>query len=182
MRKVNDILDEYEKYEIIGIGGFAKVYKAKNKKTNKYVSIKEIDKTRIKDKNILNEIEIMKKLKSDNSLLLIDEIETEESYYLILELCYMSLEEYIKERKDNLSIDEIREVLLELNKSLKEMKEKNILHRDLKPSNILLTLNKSKINKISFKISDFGLSKLLNESKINNMSINGTTITMDPKY
>ena len=173
MRKVNNIWDEYQKYEIIGTGGFAKVYRAKNKKTNKYVAIKEIDKTRIKDKNILNEIEIMKKLKSDNSLLLIDEIETKESYYLILELCYMSLEEYIKERKDNLSIEEIREVLLELNKSLKEMKEKNILHRDLKP------LNKSKINKISFKISNFGLSKLLDEN--NSMSINGTPITMAPE-
>ena len=179
MRKVNNIWDEYQKYETIGSGGFAKVYRAKNIKTNKYVAIKEIDKTRIKDKNILNEIEIMKKLKSDNSLLLIDEIETKESYYLILELCFMSLEEYLKERKDNLSIDEIREVLLELNKSLKEMKEKNILHRDLKPSNILLTLNKSKINKISFKISDFGLSKLLDENI--SMSIKGTPITMAPE-
>ena len=119
-------------------------------KQKKCVAVKEIDKTRIKDKNILNEIEIMKKLKSDNSLLLIDNIETKDSYYLILELCYMSLEEYIKERKDNLSIEEIKEVLLKLNKSLKEMKEKNILHRDLKPSNILLSLNKSKINKNMF--------------------------------
>ena len=98
MRKVNNIWDEYEQYETNGIGGFAIIYIAKNKETNKYVAIKEIDKTRIKDKNILNEIEIMKKLKSDNSLLLIDEIETKESYYLILELCYMSLEEYLKER------------------------------------------------------------------------------------
>ena len=179
MRKVNNIWEEYEKYETIGSGGFAKVYRAKNNKTKKYVAIKEIDKTRIKDKNILNEIEIMKKLKSDNSLLLIDEIETNDSYYLILELCYMSLEEYIKERKDNLSIEEIKEVLLEINKCLKEMKEKNILHRDLKPSNILLSLNKSKINKISFKISDFGLSKLLDENI--SMSINGTPITMAPE-
>ena len=179
MRKVNNIWDEYQKYETIGSGGFAKVYRAKNNKTKKYVAIKEIDKTRIKDKNILNEIEIMKKLNTDNSLLLIDEIETKESYYLILELCYMSLEEYIKERKDNLSIEEIREVLLELNKCLKEMKEKNILHRDLKPSNILLSFNKSKINKTSFKISDFGLSKLLDENI--SISIKGTPYTKAPE-
>ena len=76
MRKVNNIWDEYQKYEIIGTGGFAKVYRAKNIKTKKYVAIKEIDKTKINDKIILNEIEIMKKLKSDNTLLLIDEIET----------------------------------------------------------------------------------------------------------
>ena len=58
---------------------------------------------------------------------------------------------------------------------------KNIIHRDLKPSNILLSINKHQINKISFKISDFGLSKLLDESKMNNMSINGTPITMAPE-
>ena len=57
MKKVNNIWNEYEKYEIIRIGGFAKVYRAKNKETNKYVAIKEIDKTIFKDKNILNEIE-----------------------------------------------------------------------------------------------------------------------------
>jgi serine/threonine protein kinase len=70
----------------------------------------------------------------------------------------MSLEEHLKERKDGLSIDEIREVLFELNKSLKEIKENNIIHKYLKSSNILLLLNKSKINKINFKISHFGLS------------------------
>ena len=57
MRKVNDIWEEYEKCEIIGRGAFSKVYRAKNKETNKYVAIKEIDKTIFKDKNILNEIE-----------------------------------------------------------------------------------------------------------------------------
>ena len=134
MKKMENIWEKYMKIEIIGRGAYADVYRAKNINTGEYVAIKEIQKIKIKDKKtILNEIEIMKKLKSENSLLLIDEIETKESYYLILELCYISLEEYLKERKESLSINEIREVLLELNKSLKEMKEKNIIHRDLKP-------------------------------------------------
>ena len=82
-------------------------------------------------------------------------------------------------KNKRLSIEEIKEVLLDLNKSFKEMKDKNIIHRDLKPSNILLSLNKSKINKISFKISDFGLSKLIEGSKMNKMSF--TPITMAPE-
>ena len=81
MRNINDIWDEYDKYEIIGLGTFTTVYRAKNKSTNKYVAIKEIIKRKIKLKNIFNEIEIIKKLKSENTLLLIDEIETKESYY-----------------------------------------------------------------------------------------------------
>jgi serine/threonine protein kinase len=82
-------------------------------------------------------------------------------------------------RKDPFSIEEIKEILLEVNKCFKEMKEKKINHANLKLSNILLSLNKSNINKICFKISDFGLSKLLDENM--SMSITGTPITMAPE-
>ena len=47
-----------------------------------------------------------------------------------------------------------------------------MIHKNIKLSNIFLSLNKSKINKICFKISDFGLSKLLEGCKINKMSSN----------
>ena len=176
---MDNIWDEFNKIELIGLGSFSKVYRAKSKLNDKYVAIKEINKSNMNNNDILNEIEIMKKL--ENSVLLIESIESQDSYYLILELCNISLEEYLKNRENPLSIDEIKEVLLDLNKSFKEMKDKNIIHRDLKPSNILLSLNKSKINKISFKISDFGLSKLIEGSKINKMSLKGTPITMSPE-
>ena len=179
--KINNIWDAYEKIESISSNSFAKIYRAKNKKTNKYVAIKEIEKSKINVDDILKLIVIMKKLNSENSVSLIDTIETKEYYYLILELCYISLEDYIKMRKEPLSIEEIREVLLELNECLKEMKNKNIIHRNLKPSNILLSLNKLKINKICFKISDFGLNKLNEGSNINKMSLNGIPITMAPE-
>ena len=181
MKKMNNIWDEYKKIESISSNAFAKIYRAKNKKTNEYVAIKEIEKSKINVDDILKLIVIMKKLKSENSVSLIDTIETKEYYYLILELCYISLEDYIKMRKEPLSIEEIKEVLLELNECLKEMKNKNIIHRNLKPSNILLSLNKLKINKICFKISDFGLSKLIEGSKMNKMSLNGIPITMAPE-
>ena len=168
MRKMDNIWDEFIKIELIGSASFSRVYRAKSKLNDKYVAIKEINKLHMNNNDILNEIEIMKKL--ENSVLLIESIESQDSYYLILELCNISLEEYLKNREKPLSIDEIKEVLLDLNKSFKEMKDKNIIHRDLKPSNILLSLNKSKINKISFKISDFGLNKLKR-----------TPITMSPE-
>ena len=176
---MDNIWDEFNKIELIGLGSFSKVYRAKSKLNDKYVAIKEINKSNINNNDILNEIEIMKKL--ENSVLLIESIESQDSYYLILELCNISLEEYLKNRENPLSIDEIKEVLLDLNKSFKEMKDKNIIHRDLKPSNILLSLNKSKINKISFKISDFGLNKLIEGSKIDEMNLKGTPITMSPE-
>ena len=90
----------------------------------------------------------MKKLKSENSVKLIEIFESKESFYLILELCYLNIEEYLKNRNEGLSIEEIREILIDLNKGFKEMNENKIIHRDIKASNILISLNKLKINKL----------------------------------
>ena len=181
MRKMKDIWDEYSKIELIDSGAFADVYRAKSKLNNEYVAIKEIKKIMTSENTILNEIKIMKELKSENSISLIDSIETNDSYYLVLELCLISLEQYIKKRGGPLSIEEIKEILINLNESFKEMKNKNIIHRDLKPSNILLSISKSKIDKICFKISDFGLSKLFEGTKMDLINSKGNLLTMAPE-
>ena len=149
---MKNIRDEYSNIELIDSGPFSKVYRAKSKLSKEYVAIKEINKTMTSKNTILNEIKIMKELKSENSVSLIDSIETNDSYYLVLELCLISLDKYIEKRGGPLSIEEIKEILINLNESFKEMKNKNIIHRDLKPSNILLSISKSKIDKICFKI------------------------------
>ena len=53
-------------------------------------------------------------------------------------------------------IEEIKEILINLNESFKEMKNNNIIHRDLKLSNILLSISKSKMIKfvLKFQILD----------------------------
>ena len=172
MEKINDIWKEYKKINLINENSFSKIYKAKNKTTNQYVAIKEIQKSKINIQNISTEIDNWKKLKSENKVELIDKFETKQHYYIIMELCYISIDEYLKLRKDPLSIEEIKEILLELNKCFKKMNEKKIIHKNIKLSNIFLSINKSKINKICFKISDFGLNKLSEECKINKKSSN----------
>ena len=73
-------------------------------------------------------------------------------------LCLTNLEEYMKIRDKGLTIEELRDFLIELNKILKT---KEMIYRDLNLSNILISLNE--INKISIKISDLGLNKKINE-------------------
>ena len=84
---MKDIWEKYMKIELIGRGAYADVYRAKNINTGEYVAIKEIQKKKIKNETILNEIEIMKKLKSENSVSLIETIETLDSYFIISEYC-----------------------------------------------------------------------------------------------
>ena len=54
------------------------------------------------------------------------------------------------------------------------MNELNIIHRNLKLSNILISLNK--INKISFKLCDFGISKNMKDELTLNLLENNLTI------
>ena len=70
MLYIQDNCKNYTNFEIIGEGNYAKIYKAQNKITNSYVAIKEIDKTRYKNltKEIFNEVEMMKIIKSENSV------------------------------------------------------------------------------------------------------------------
>ena len=172
------IWNDYIEIGKIGSGAFGNVYKAKNKSTGNYVAIKEIIKSKSNtSNNFLSEIKVMKLLKSENSIDLIDAFETKNFFYIIMELCIFNLEDYMKIRKEPLSEEEIKDFLIQLNNILKLMNKNGIIHSDLKPSNILISLEK--INKISIKLSDYGLCKKLNqELSFSNL---GTPLTMAPE-
>jgi hypothetical protein len=55
---------------------------------NEHVTIIEIKKTSVDENVFLEETEIVKKLKSENLMKLIEIIETKESFYLISELFF----------------------------------------------------------------------------------------------
>ena len=124
----------YTNFERIGIGSYAIVYKAQNKQTKSYVAIKEIDKSRYKSstKSIFNETEIMNIIKSENSVNFKDKIDTKDYFYIIMDLCIINLEDYIEKRENDITIKEIKEVLIQLNNVFKIMNNKKIIYRDLK--------------------------------------------------
>ena len=124
-QKQNKIWENYEECNTLGLGAFGKVYKAKDKKTNRYVAIKELDKARFRDsEKYLNEPKIMKELVSENIVGLIDTLDTEEQYYIIMELCLINLDDFIKMRQSGLSDEEVKEVLIQLNKAFSLMHKK----------------------------------------------------------
>ena len=47
-----------------------------------------------------------------------------------MDLCLSNLEDYLKIREENLSIEEIREILNQLNVIFKEMNEENIIYKE----------------------------------------------------
>ena len=67
----------------------------------------------------------MKLLNCENSISLIEELEDEENYYIIFELCLISLKKYIDQINQNkITINEIKNILIQINKVFKIMNEK----------------------------------------------------------
>ena len=106
-------------------------------------------------------------MKIDNNIMINKIIDSDKNIYLIMDLCLFNLEEYINMRKEKLSIDEIKKILLDLNKSLKIMIEKKIIHGNIKLSNILISLNQT--NQLSFNLNIYDSIQFIN--KLDSMSI-----------
>ena len=47
-------------------------------------------------------------------------------YYIVMDLCINNLEDYIKNRENEFSINEIKEILNQINNNLKKFKMKSI--------------------------------------------------------
>ena len=141
----SDFWKNYKERKLISSD--SRTYQAININTGKYEVIKEIS----KDECNINIEELKKereRMKNEENIVKINEIKEDNNiFYMIMDLYSYNLENYLKIRDKPLSINEIKEILLQLNKILKKLNEENIIYGNLKLSNILINLDE--INKIS---------------------------------
>ena len=167
-----NIWNDYIQEMILGIGSLGITYKVKDKKNNKYYALKEIKKEKISKDNFCQIINNIKELNSENFVSIIKEYEDYENYYIIMDLCLFNLEDYLIQRDNDLSIEEIKLILSQLNNALIIIREKKISLGNLKFSNILLSIDK--LDKITLKLSDFYFK---NENNISN-----SIYSLSPEY
>ena len=142
MEEQYGIWKDYIKLNLLGTSSYGTVYKAKSKKDNKIVAIKEYSKYQKDSCNFyLNEIKNMNLLKSPNIINYIDKCETEDNWYIIRNYYCMTLEEFTKIHPKGIPPKQIQKILKDLSNAFKIFNQKEFIHKDIKPSNILLTLN-----------------------------------------
>ena len=147
-----NIWDKFEEIKIIKKEEYGELFEAKNKNTQKYIIIKRIDKSKYTNE-YLSEINIMNKLKCENSISLIESFDTKDYFYIITDYYLMNLKEYMNKRNEGLSIEEIKEILIQLNNIFMN----NIGDINLTLSNIVICLDQ--LNKIKFKLTNYQLIK-----------------------
>jgi len=154
--------------DIIGYGTFSVVRKGIHKRTEEECAVKIIDKstTRCSTQEMLDtEIAILAKVDHPYIIKLCGIYETITHIYLIMELVGGgALMDKIVEREFLTEIEAAR-VMRQLLQAVNYLHLQGIIHRDLKPDNILCALpGKEVIGDI--KVTDFGLSKMLNGQKV----------------
>lgn len=161
---LEELFARYRKVEPIGEGGFARVYRAE-KHDGSVVALKvPLSLTEEGGKTFLREVRNWSLLSHPNIVELYD-YNIFPLPYLEMEYCETSLAKLEKP----LSPEKAARIIFDVAEGLKYAHSKGVIHRDLKPSNILLKGGRA-------KVSDWGLSKLLKESRTTH------TVSFTPLY
>ncbi|CAD8139837.1 unnamed protein product [Paramecium pentaurelia] len=163
-----NVSEFYTIKEMIGQGGFGKVYKVVHRQTGMIRAMKLILKSKLKKEDqekLLEETSILMDIDHPNIVKLYEMYQDDNSYFLISEYCDGGeLFEKIK-FVQILTEKEIASYMKQILSAVSYCHSKGIVHRDLKPENILFD---SKNQGGALKIIDFGASaKLVNDEKLN---------------
>jgi serine/threonine-protein kinase len=162
--KGKTLLGRYEIIDVIGQGGMAVVYKAKDNLLNRIVAVKVL-------KSEFNENEqFIKKFKresqsaaslSHNNIVSVYDVGVEENYHFIV-MEYIpgdTLKEYIQ-KNGHLTWKETAYIAKQIALALDHAHKNNVIHRDIKPHNILLAED------LIPKVTDFGIARAITTSTI----------------
>ena len=170
----------------IGSGSFGDVFSGHLKSTGEKIAVKRVKKKIIMQygEYLINafykEINSMKLCACENSVKLIQNLETENNFNIVMELCDTDLLCHLNKSSIPFSTDEVRDTFLQLNNVFRIMHKNNIIHRDLKLGNILIKYTDKSHKKFIPKLSDYGFSKDLNSNNYTATHL-GTPATMAPE-
>lgn len=146
----------YEKQEKIGEGTYGVVYKARDTTTGAAVALKRI-RLDSEEEGVpctaIREISILKELRHENIVKLLDVCHSERRLTLVFEYLDMDLKKYLERESGNLDAATLQHFMFDLLKGIRFCHKRNVLHRDLKPANLLISRNKE------LKLADFGLGR-----------------------
>ena len=176
MLEIGSLVDgKYKILNKVGQGGMSVVYLAMNEKANKQWAVKEVRKDGIRDFEIVKqglvaETDILKKLSHPNLPSIIDVIDTDESFIIIMDYIQgnslnKALEEFGAQPQENVIAwaKQLTDVLGYLHS-----RTPAIIYRDMKPANIMLKPDGN------VTLIDFGTAREYKEKNLADTTCLGT--------
>ena len=158
---IGKLLDNrYEILELVGVGGMARVYKARCHRLNRLVAIKILREDLSEDAELRrrfhDESQAVAMLSHPNIVSVYDVSRSSEMEYIVMELIDgITLKQYMQQKGNKLNWREALHFITQIVKALGHAHSRGIIHRDIKPHNIMV------LRDGSVKVADFGIARLV---------------------
>ena len=179
--KIGQIVKErYEILEILGEGGMAFVYKARDMQLERFVAIKTLKPNYVNQETFVDrfkrEAKTAANLNHPNIVQIFDWGIEEEPYFVMEYIEGNTLTSIIAKNR-TISLSDILFIGAQVSSGLHAAHQKGLVHRDIKPGNIMITPD----GKV--KVTDFGIVSLQNEESdiTKTGSILGTASYISPE-
>ncbi len=179
--KIGQIVkDRYKILEILGEGGMAFVYKAKDNQLERFVAIKTLKPSYVNQETFVErfkrEAKTAANLNHPNIVQIFDWGIEEEPFFVMEYIEGSTLTSIISKNK-TISLSDILFIGAQVANGLHAAHQKGLVHRDIKPGNIMITPD----GKV--KVTDFGIVSLQNEESdiTKTGSILGTASYISPE-
>jgi serine/threonine protein kinase len=154
---IGESISHYKILSKIGEGGMGVVYKAEDTKLKRTVALKFLPPELMRDETakarFIREAQAAAALEHSNICTIYEVDEADDRAFIAMGYIEgKSLKDKLE--SGPLSIDEAKDIAIQVAKGLKEAHKKGIVHRDIKPANIMIN------DEGQAKITDFGLAKL----------------------
>ncbi|CAG7564576.1 unnamed protein product [Fusarium equiseti] len=174
---------KYNRIGSIGKGAFAVVHRVTSKYDGLPYAAKEIEKRRfikngVLDQKVENEMKIMQKVQHPHIVRYMEHFEWDDRLLIII-MEFVPGGDLGKLISDHKAIreDVVRTMSGQLLSALGYLHANNITHRDVKPDNILI----NSLNPIDLKLTDFGLSKMVDSEQTFLRTFCGTLLYCAPE-
>ena len=179
--KIGQIVKErYEILEILGEGGMAFVYKARDTQLERFVAIKTLKPTYVNQETFVDrfkrEAKTAANLNHPNIVQIFDWGIEDEPYFVMEYIEGNTLTSIIAKNR-TISLSDVLFIGAQVSSGLHAAHQKGLVHRDIKPGNIMITPD----GKV--KVTDFGIVSLQNEESdiTKTGSILGTASYISPE-
>jgi len=156
------VVGKYKLAEKLGKGAFSEVYLGMNLRNGQFDAVKELQLGDLNNKqlnNIKREIEILQRFQHENIVKYVEQFEFEDKIFIVMEYVENGSLARIVSSFGPLDEHVMANYIKQILHGLQYLHEQGIIHRDIKGANILI----SKLGTI--KLSDFGISKILDADK-----------------
>ncbi|XP_072395954.1 cyclin-dependent kinase-like 4 isoform X5 [Diabrotica undecimpunctata] len=154
-------MEKYEHLAIVGEGSYGLVMKCRHRETDQIVAIKkflETEEDATIRKMALREIRMLKRLKHENLVAMIEVFRYKKRFHLVFEYLEGTVLDELDKMPGGLGEERCRQRIFQVTRGINYCHSNHIVHRDVKPENVLV----SSLGVV--KLCDFGFARLISST------------------